>query len=138
MILVVDDNRDIRMVLSHLLRMDGYAAATAAGGVEALAFMETHKPRLVLLDYAMPDMDGLEVLKAVRGNPALGDVPVIMFSALSGEHRDLAMAAGANAYIVKASLDWAKMRGEIVRLAGPATPVEPADVTRYPKQGRAG
>jgi CheY-like chemotaxis protein len=138
MILVVDDNRDVRIVLSRLLEIEGYSVACVAGGLDALAFMRTLKPRLVLLDYSMPDIDGLEVLTAVRGDPRLADVPVIIFSAFSGEHRDRALAAGANAYIVKASLDWAKIHGEIVRVAGPGTPSEPVDVMPRPDVGLAG
>jgi chemosensory pili system protein ChpA (sensor histidine kinase/response regulator) len=138
MFLVVDDNRDVRLVLSRLLEVEGYPVACAQGGLEALAFMETRKPGLVLLDYGMPDLNGLDVLKAVRGNPRLADVPVIMFSAYGGEHRDLAMAAGANAYILKGSLDWPKILAEIVRLIGPGVRVEAVGAVPPPKVGRAG
>ena len=126
MILVVDDHRDTRQVLIRLLKLDGYNGVPAACGVEALDYLKIHKPRLVLLDYNMPGIDGLTVFRKMREDPRLADVSVIMFSAHDGELRDAALRAGVDSYVLKGSLDWSLLRREIQRFAGPgaASPVE--------------
>jgi len=124
MILVVDDHGDTREALVRLLKLEGYLGIGVTCGGEALLFLQTHVPTLVLLDFNMPDMDGLSVLAEIRRSPRLAEVPVIMFSASSGDLRERAMAAGASAYVVKASLDWAGLRSQVIRWAGAATPAE--------------
>jgi signal transduction histidine kinase len=66
MILLVDDEHDIRSTLARLLRQIGYAVETAANGADALAFVARQRPDLLLLDYAMPGMSGLDVAKTLR------------------------------------------------------------------------
>ena len=78
-VLVVDDEPEVRQVLLEFLSSRGYDVTGVSGGAEALAIVRTLKPDLVLLDVAMPDMDGLETLKRmVSVEPAL---PVIMVTA---------------------------------------------------------
>jgi len=64
-VLVVDDEPEVRQVLLEFLSSRGYDVTAASGGVEAIAFVESEKPDLVLLDVAMPDMDGVETLKRI-------------------------------------------------------------------------
>ena len=78
-VLVVDDEPEVRQVLQEFLTSRGYDVSVAAGGLEAIALVETVKPDLVLLDVAMPDIDGVETLRQiVELQPTL---PVIMVTA---------------------------------------------------------
>ena len=82
-ILVVDDNEDNRYTLTRRLKRQGYdEVATAEDGRKALELLDARSFDLVLLDIMMPEMDGYEVLEAVKANPKLRDIPVIMISAL--------------------------------------------------------
>ncbi|MBV9287419.1 MAG: response regulator [Hyphomicrobiales bacterium] len=81
-ILIVDDNEDNRYTLQMLLEADGHEALTmASGGSEALTLIEKRAFSLVLLDMMMPDLNGDEVLRAIKSNPDTRDVAVIMISA---------------------------------------------------------
>ena len=81
-ILIVDDNDDNRYTLQLLLESDGHERiANASGGNEAIALLDGEKFSLVLLDMMMPDLNGDEVLKIIKGNPDTRDIPVVMISA---------------------------------------------------------
>ena len=81
-ILIVDDNDDNRYTLQLLLEADGHTRlATAAGGQEALDLLAREKFSLVLLDMMMPDLNGDEVLRIIKGNPDTRDVSVVVLSA---------------------------------------------------------
>jgi two-component system response regulator MprA len=81
-VLVVDDNEDIRMALQELLESEGYQTAAAENGEAALALLtEEHlRPCMILLDYNMPVMDGPTFRKRQQADPALADIPVILYS----------------------------------------------------------
>lgn len=81
LILVVDDHPVTREPLARLLRHEGYDAACAANGAEALDSVKARRPNLVLLDLLMPKMDGLAFLEAVRRDDACRDLPVIVVTA---------------------------------------------------------
>jgi CheY-like chemotaxis protein len=107
-ILVVEDHDDARSVLVRLLKRAGYRAIGVANGNEALLFLQTSLPRLVILDYQLPGVDGLEVLRQIRADARLKDVPVAFYSAADATvMKPKAMAAGANEYLIKGALDWA-------------------------------
>lgn len=80
-ILVVDDDPDLRDIIALVLRRAGYVVEGAADGAEALDLMRRHRPDAVLLDLAMPVMDGRTFLEVKRGDPALAPVPVVIMSA---------------------------------------------------------
>lgn len=122
MILIVDDHRDSRDVLARLFSLDGYETRTAPDGRAALNFLESNAPQLIILDYSMPELDGLAVIQFVRHDPRYAAIPIIMFSANEGHLRHAALDAGANAYVVKASMDWIRLREEVTRLIGPGKP----------------
>ena len=82
MILVVDDNEDNRDMLARRLKRQDYEVLTAAGGSAALAALAGTPVDLVLLDVMMPDLDGYAVLKRLKADRALRDIPVLMISAL--------------------------------------------------------
>jgi CheY-like chemotaxis protein len=80
-ILIVDDEFSIVETLGEIVSLEGYGFAGAANGKEALDRMRAHPPALLLLDYMMPVMDGLQLLDAVRADPALAPIPVVMMTA---------------------------------------------------------
>jgi len=102
MILVVEDNPDNMYVLDHLLTRKGYAVRQAARGEEALAIIKQQRPALVLMDMQMPGMDGYAVVRAIREQPELGELPVIAVTASSmpGD-REQTLAAGCTDYVAK-------------------------------------
>jgi CheY-like chemotaxis protein len=107
MILIVDDHEDTRRVLALLLHHSGYSAETVADGKAALRAMAAHRPGLVILDYNMPGMNGLEVLEVIRTTPSLCDVPVILFTAVDGDGvLGAAERLGVQGFFRKGSLDW--------------------------------
>lgn len=102
--LVVDDSRAVRMILSKILRDLGYETHEAANGVEALELMESEgaSMTLVLADWNMPEMNGLDLLKRLRENPAFVSVPVVMVTTETGlDQMVTALEAGANEYVMK-------------------------------------
>ncbi|MBN1526272.1 MAG: response regulator [Candidatus Omnitrophica bacterium] len=101
-ILVVDDEPDILKVVVFRLKKLGYEIISAATGREALELVKAGKPDLILLDYRLPDMDGLEISKKIRADKELKDTPIILLSASSGEDISLAIkAANVNDYVKK-------------------------------------
>lgn len=102
-ILIVDDNEDNRYTLRMLLEADGHEALTmAAGGSEALALIAKRNFSLVLLDMMMPDLNGDEVLRAIKSNPDTRDVAVIMISADTDTDKiSKCLELGADDYLPK-------------------------------------
>jgi two-component system, chemotaxis family, chemotaxis protein CheY len=102
--LVVDDSKTIRIILARTLRELGYEVCEAANGVEALKVMEAEKAAidLVLADWNMPEMNGLELLKRLRQDPDLASLKVIMVTTETElDHMVSALEAGANEYVMK-------------------------------------
>jgi signal transduction histidine kinase len=123
-VLLADDNADMRAYIRGLLggRCD---VQTVANGKAALSAMREQRPDLVLADVMMPEMDGFELLEAIRGDVLLRDIPVILLSARAGEEsRVEGMEAGADDYLAKpfaareliarvsANLELARVRAE--------------------------
>ncbi|MGI2027683.1 Hpt domain-containing protein [Endozoicomonas acroporae] len=101
-VLVVDDSVTVRKVTSRLLTRQGYEVISARDGVEAMTRLAEQKPDIMLLDIEMPRMDGFEVASAVRNDPGLQDLPIIMITSRTGEkHRHRALSLGVNEYIGK-------------------------------------
>ena len=99
-ILEVDDDHDIRELVSRVLKADGYEVATASDGTQVLAIIATSKPDLVLLDMKMPGKSGSEVLKEIR--LAHTKLPVILATGVADmEAASVALANGANGYLLK-------------------------------------
>ena len=79
-LLIVEDEHDIRMMLRSLLEIEGFTVSEAADGLDALALLRASRsPLIVLLDYKMPRMNGEELLRAVRADPALADRDTFVF-----------------------------------------------------------
>lgn len=99
-VLVVDDEPDMGVNVTRILRRGGYDCLAAGGGEEALALCEQRRPDLILTDLRMPGMDGLALLRAVRQH--VPPIPVIIFSAYaSGATAGEAGAMGASAFLPK-------------------------------------
>jgi phosphate regulon transcriptional regulator PhoB len=101
-VLIVEDEPDIRELVVHHLKREGYQVSAAAGGEEALRQVRAAPPDLVLLDLMMPAMDGLEVCRRLRQDPATAALPIVMLTAKGDEvDRVLGLEIGADDYIVK-------------------------------------
>ena len=100
-VLIADDNTDMRQYLTRLLT-PYYQISNATNGQEALEFIRTQRPDLLLSDVMMPALDGLELLTVIRNDPELRTLPVILLSARAGEEaRVEGLNAGADAYLIK-------------------------------------
>jgi CheY-like chemotaxis protein len=120
-ILVVDDNADLCRTLSRLLRHMGFSAECAFSGPEALSHMRDHTPSLILLDYMMPEMNGLEVLTKVKSDSATAAIPVVMLTAVSDQRTaETAMTSGAAAYWVKGHIDYDRLRTDVSKFVSPS------------------
>jgi two-component system sensor histidine kinase/response regulator len=101
-ILVVDDTEANRLLLREILELEGHRVTSAVDGPGALRSAVEATPDLVLLDVSMPGMDGLEVCRRLRADPATAALPIILVTALAERsHRLEGMAAGANDYLTK-------------------------------------
>ncbi len=103
LILVVDDSKVMRMIVKRTLRQAGFGGHTvveAENGVEALDRIGEKKPDLVLLDWDMPEMNGLDLLRAVRAEDKTLRMGFVTARA-TAEMRDIARSAGANFFIAK-------------------------------------
>ena len=122
MILIVDDQPDIARALAMLLEDSGYDADVAESGRQALDKLQRSTPQAVILDMMMPDIDGSAVLRAMRSNPDMEKVPVVVFSADSSPQRiEQTIRLGAQDYIIKGASGWDDLRRRIERvLADPS------------------
>ena len=98
-VLAIDDDPAVRDVLKNYLTKLGYQVATAGGGDEGLRLARKLKPDAIILDVMMPGMDGWMVLSALKADPALDDIPVIMLSII--QDKGLAYSLGATEYLSK-------------------------------------
>jgi len=101
-ILLVDDDRDLVSVLKFRLEQKGYAVQCAYKGTEVFVCLDQQRPDLIILDVMMPEMDGFEALKRLRGNGETSSIPVILLTAKT-QYKDVAhgYALGADYYMTK-------------------------------------
>ena len=130
-LLVVEDDPDIAQLLAHSLGRAGFAVELLASGADVLPAVRRLNPDLILLDLMLPGLDGLEVCRALRANPATAAVPVIMLTARAEESdRIVGLELGADDYITKPFSPnevVARVRALLRRAQRP----EPRDVLRY-------
>ncbi len=111
-ILVVDDSRIMRNVLKNILKekqIDENAILEAGNGVEALEMLKNNEVDLILLDWNMPKLNGIELVKIVRNHERLKEIPIIMVTSEAARYNVMeAIKAGVTDYIIK------PIRGEIV------------------------
>ena len=98
-ILVVDDDETVRELMQRFLTREGFSVVTASGGREGLRLARELHPAAITLDVMMPDLDGWTVLAAIKGDPELADIPVILMTIVDEKNRGYAL--GATDYMVK-------------------------------------
>ena len=102
LVLVVDDSLTVRRVTQRLLAREGYRVVLAKDGLEALEILAQESPTVVLSDIEMPRMDGFDLLRNIRSDVRLAQLPVIMItSRIAQKHKDYAEELGANHYLGK-------------------------------------
>lgn len=101
-ILVVDDHPPNLALLMHLLALHGYDVATAADADQALAAIRQELPRLILMDLQLPGVDGFELTRQLKADPATAAIPIVAVTsyAMSGD-RERALAAGCDDHVAK-------------------------------------
>ena len=101
--LIIDDSRPIRRIESDILKELGFETADAANGKQALEMLQASSvPDVVLVDWNMPEMDGLEFIRSVRGNDRYSDMVVLMVTTETESDQMLrALSAGADEYLMK-------------------------------------
>ena len=101
-VLIVEDNWEVRELLRVILTGKGFEVKEVDTGQEAIDFCEDHPPDVVVLDLTLPDIDGLEVCKRVKGFPQMGGVPIIMCTARGDiDQRIIGLETGADDYLSK-------------------------------------
>ncbi|MHB8718781.1 MAG: response regulator [Candidatus Dormibacteria bacterium] len=101
-VLVVDDDPRLLHIVGMYLGIEGYEVAMAENAEQGLAEMARQRPDLCIFDIMMPGIDGIEACRRIRSDPETADLPVLLFSALSGDQDvERARLAGANHLITK-------------------------------------
>ena len=117
LVLVVDDDATARELVQRHLERAGFAVVTARGGQEGLRLVRELRPAAVTLDIMMPDLDGWTVLAAMKGDPALASIPVVLMSIVEEKNRGYAL--GAADYLVK-PVDRSKLVATLNGICGSA------------------
>lgn len=101
-IMIVDDCNTTRKLLAHYLQSRGYSVVFAENGLDALEKIARHDVHLVMTDLNMPYMDGIELIRVLRSNPELSEIPILMITTENDDReREKAISSGANAYMIK-------------------------------------
>ncbi|GIG55252.1 response regulator transcription factor [Demequina activiva] len=101
-VIVIEDDPDISLLVSHKLRSSGHDVEVETDGQAGLAAVRSVKPELVILDWMMPRMNGIEVCEAMRADPELAEIPVLMLTAKAQEiDLERAYGVGVDEYIQK-------------------------------------
>ncbi|OPX84112.1 MAG: Alkaline phosphatase synthesis transcriptional regulatory protein PhoP [Pelotomaculum sp. PtaB.Bin104] len=131
LILVVDDEANILQLLKHILSKEGYQVISATNGRDAIRLAAEKEPDLIILDIMLPEMNGYDVLRALKANRQIALIPVIMLSAL-GEEVDkvVGLELGAEDYITKPFSPRELVARVKVRLRHKQTPSAVAEVTK--------
>ena len=101
-VLIVEDNEHQRNIYASILRLSGYEIVEAESGAEAIEKAAAAKPHLILLDLALPDMNGIDVARSIKRNQRSAHIPIIVCSAFStGEEKEDSLSAGVVDYLQK-------------------------------------
>jgi DNA-binding response OmpR family regulator len=124
-VLAVDDEEDIRTIIKVNLERDGHRVLTAAGGEQALELVRNESPDVIVLDVMMPDTDGWEVLRQLKGEKGGSDIPVLMLTARTAdEDRIRGGIEGAIRYLTKPFLPDMLVEEVAAALEGDREPVK--------------
>jgi signal transduction histidine kinase/DNA-binding response OmpR family regulator/HAMP domain-containing protein len=137
-VLVIDDDATVRELMTRYLERESFTVLTAASGIEGLARARELHPAAITLDVMMPDLDGWAVLTALKGDPALADIPVILVTIVDEKQRGYAL--GAVEYMVK-PIDRERLATLLLALCGGTGHVllveDDADIRATMRQGLA-
>jgi two-component system chemotaxis response regulator CheY len=101
-VLAIDDSRTIRSLLQQVMEDAGFTCVCAEDGAQGVARFATEVPDLVITDINMPNMDGYDVIRAIRGGHSNSNVPILVLTTESADHlKTIAREAGATGWIVK-------------------------------------
>lgn len=115
-IMVVEDNPDNSVLICKVLRHRGYEVLAVASGAGFRARLEGFNPELILMDVRLPDVDGLELVRQVRGQAGYGNIPIIATTAFAMKgDAERALASGCDRYFSK-PLDFNELLQEIAEL----------------------
>ena len=118
-VLVIDDDAEARDIVERFLRKDGFEVATASSGEEGLRIAHKLQPAAITLDVMMPDMDGWSVLRALKADPVLHDVPVVMLTIVDDKSKGYTL--GATDYLTK-PVDRDQLHNALARYYAPGEP----------------
>jgi DNA-binding response OmpR family regulator len=118
-LLVVDDEPEINKLVARIFEKRGYTVHTAADGAEALAMVASTKPDLIILDLNLPKIDGWEVCRRLKSDPATKQIPIVMLTAAHANVDDahIGLGLGADEYVAKPFVK-AVMLHNVERLLG--------------------
>ncbi|MGD9092182.1 MAG: response regulator, partial [Anaerolineales bacterium] len=101
-ILVVDDDKDVVRLMRGYLEQAGYHVLVAYNGETALHMLQRERPDLLLLDLMLPDRDGWDITRAIRNDPLVSGIPIIMLTArVADEEKIVGLEIGADDYVTK-------------------------------------
>jgi len=115
-VVVVEDNEDMRVTLQHLLERDGYHVRTARDGREAIAVIEEHKPICVLLDLAMPRLNGVELARHVRWRYGNATVLIVVTGSECQDELEAVESEGAD-FVLRKPVDLDALSRLLPRIA---------------------
>ncbi|HEV8640589.1 MAG TPA: response regulator [Methylomirabilota bacterium] len=122
-VLIVEDDRFLRRVHEVGLRQRGFTVLTAADGEEGLRVARTEHPDVVLLDLVMPKLQGFEVLRLLKADPATEAIPVVILSSLGGDGDvQAALKHGAASYVLKSNLSVQTLVSKVQEALGAGQP----------------
>ena len=118
-ILFVEDESALQKTLGEILHQEGYEMISALDGETGLRLAKEKKPDLILLDLILPKIHGLDVLKKIKEDPEIKEIPIIVLTNLEGA-RDInkAIELGAKTYLVKAQYSLEEVLGKIKKALG--------------------
>ncbi len=117
-VLIIEDNDNNMALITFILKKQGYGIIKAKDGRNGISLAKADRPAFIILDIQLPDMDGIEVLKAIRNSEVNSDIPIIAMTsyAMSGD-RERLLQAGCNGYIEK-PIDPAAIMNQIREIIG--------------------
>ena len=115
-ILVVEDDKGLRRALTFMLEQVQHKVIMAADGEEALKLTREEMPSLILLDLIIPKINGFEVLRRIKEDPATKDIPVVCFSNLSQENdKEQVLSLGAVEFVMKSEISVDQVLGIVTK-----------------------
>jgi DNA-binding response OmpR family regulator len=120
-VLIIEDEEDAAELFAEMMRVSGFRVLKTSKGAPAISMMTTDKPDIVLLDIMMPEISGLDILRQMRRDPNLANIPVIMVTA-KGMPADIknGLEAGASTYLTK-PVGFQELKGAVERTLGMAS-----------------